>query len=56
MEGESSALSGTGNDGDLHFAPFQCLGTQEPHQRSPLPMLAMEGTESLPLNSPWGLH
>lgn len=52
MEGDNGALSGTGNDGDLHFVPFQCLGTQEPHQSSRLPMLAMEGMESLPLNSP----
>lgn len=32
------------------------MRTQEPHQRSSLPVFAMEGTESLPFNSPWAIN
>ena len=54
--GERDGLFRTWNNRDLHFSLSQCPGTQEPHQRSPFPILAMEGMESLPLNNPWGSY
>lgn len=36
------------------FCSIPCLGTQETHHKSPFPMLAMEGIEAPPSNSPWG--